>query len=454
MKKIEFRRKWKKFIMCFAVVMAMFAAPKAATVYAGDFTTAVTLPTNGVWSGKCELAKGATDYYKFTISKAGEVDIKLMSYTHGIRCTLYDSNFDEVSYVNSYGSESSPATRAITEWLSQGTYYVSVSLSEYRESGNYKLYASFSSSGINAADKDSYDSPQNMRINSKVTGVLTNSNNVDWYKVTVSSTGKYRYIFQCSDSMRCSLYDMNLSELSYLFRYYAYMETKEVELKPGTYYIKIQGYVSSTCGTYTCQFNEAIPAKGDILTDSNNQAQYKVTKSLKSGGTVTYLKPMNGVKTSITVPAMVRIDGITYKVTGIAKNAFKGNGMLKKVTIGKNITSIGKNSFSGCSKLKKLTIGKNVVSIGDNAFLNCTSLKTVTIPAKVKKIGKQAFCGCKKLKTIKVSTKKLVSKNVGSKAFAKIDPRATVKVPASCLKSYKKLFQKKGINGKRQKIKK
>lgn len=58
MKKIEFRRKWKKFIVCFAVVMALFAAPKAATVYAGDFTTAVTLPTNGVWSGISERSYG------------------------------------------------------------------------------------------------------------------------------------------------------------------------------------------------------------------------------------------------------------------------------------------------------------------------------------------------------------------------------------------------------------
>lgn len=93
-----------------------------------------------------------------------------------------------------------------------------------------------------------------------------------------------------------------------------------------------------------------------------------------------------------------------------------------------------------------------MVSIGDNTFLNCTSLKTVTIPAKVKKIGKQAFSGCRKLKTIRINTKKLSSKFVGSKAFAKINPEATVKVPASCLKSYKKLLRKKGISGKKQKV--
>ncbi len=193
------------------------------------------------------------------------------------------------------------------------------------------------------------------------------------------------------------------------------------------------------------------PVKGQKLTDWKSGAVYKVINAKTKGGTVEYTKPLNNNTANISVPSTVKIDGISYKVTSIAANAFKNNKKITKVKIGNNITSIAKNSFSGCSKLKTLAIGNNVVSIGDNAFFNCMSLKTVTIPVKVKKIGKQVFGGCKKLKTIKISTKKLVSKNVGSKAFAKIDPKATVKVPASCLKSYKKLLQKKGLNGKSRK---
>lgn len=196
------------------------------------------------------------------------------------------------------------------------------------------------------------------------------------------------------------------------------------------------------------------PAKGQKLADRKSGAAYKVVIAKTKGGTVEYTKPLNNKTANISIPSTVKINGISYKVTSIAANAFKNNKKITKVKIGSNVTSIGKNAFNGCSKLKTLTIGNNVVSIGDNAFLNCISIKTVTIPAKVKKIGKQAFYGCKKLKTIKISTKKLMSKNVGSKAFAKIDSKATVKVPASCLKSYKKLLQKKGLNGKKQKIKK
>lgn len=393
----------KKFIMCFAAVMAIFAASKAISAYAGDFTTAITLPTNGVWSGKCELATDTTDYYKFTISTAGKMDIKLMSYIAGLRCNLYDSNFKtirDISWIG--GSEASPETESIIQWLSRGTYYVSVA-QVGGHGGIYRLYAAFSSSGITAADNDSYDSPQNISINGKATGVITYSNNEDWYRVTIPSSGKYRHILQSSDGMDCYLYDANLSKLYGLYSSSSSIGTEEIELKPGTYYIKIPGYSSSICGTYTYQINEVIPVKGEVLDDSKNQAQYKVIKAGKSGGTVMYVKPINGVKSSVTVPATVEMDGITYKVTGIASNAFTGNSMLKKVTIGKNITSIG-----------------------TKAFYNCYNLKTITVKsAGLKKVGKKAFKGIK--------------------ATAKI------KVPKKKLSAYKKLFKNKG-QGKKVKI--
>lgn len=453
MEKIKVGNKWKRLALCLAVAMAVLTASKAAPAYAGDFTAAATLPTNGMWSGMCGLVEGTTDYYKFTIPAAGAIDIKLMAYTEQVNAVLYDANFNKIEHTFAYGSEQSPGTSVIYQWLSQGTYYVSVSLS-YAESGNYKLYASFLSSGITAADKDSFDLPQAMRVNSRVSGVMTYSNRADWYKVPVPAAGIYRQALQHNDNMEVRLYDGNLTEIKALKSDNSpTMAASDVELKPGIYYIKITGYVSSSCGTYTYQLNEVIPAKGDILTDAKKQAQYKVTKAGRSGGTVTYQKSMNGVKTSVTVPATVKVDGITYKVTGIAADAFRDNRMLKKVTIGKNVTSIGKRSFRGCSSLRTLSIGADVASLGDYAFQGCTSLKSVTVPAKVSKIGKQAFYGCKKLKTIKINTKKLNSKNVGNKAFAKIDPKATVKVPSSCLKAYKKILQKKGINGKSQKIK-
>ena len=133
------------------------------------------------------------------------------------------------------------------------------------------------------------------------------------------------------------------------------------------------------------------PKKGTILVDEKNQVKYKILVSDTKNGTVEYVKPLNKKAKTVNVPATVKINGITYKVVSIGKNAFKNHKTITKVTIGKNIKTIGANAFYGCKKLKTVSMGKNITTIGDKAFYKCTALTKITIPAKVKKIGKQAF---------------------------------------------------------------
>ena len=161
--------------------------------------------------------------------------------------------------------------------------------------------------------------------------------------------------------------------------------------------------------------------KGTNLKDDTG-ASYKVTSANGKTPAVQYLAPKSGTKGTVTVPLEVTIDGVTYKVTSIADNAFKGNKKLKKVVVGSNITSIGKNAFAGCTSLTSITIGKNV-----------------------KKIGKNAFTGCKKLKSITIKTKKLTTKTVKKGAFNGISKKVVVKVPKSKYKTYKKLLPAKGL---------
>ena len=58
----------------------------------------------------------------------------------------------------------------------------------------------------------------------------------------------------------------------------------------------------------------------------------------------------------LSIPATIKNNGRTYKVTEIKKSAFKNVKKLKTVIIGKSIRKIGKGAFSGAKKLKKLTI--------------------------------------------------------------------------------------------------
>ena len=138
-----------------------------------------------------------------------------------------------------------------------------------------------------------------------------------------------------------------------------------------------------------------VPAKGTKLTAKG--VSYQVTSAAEKNPTVAYVGSKKQ-KASVMIPATVKINNVTYKVTSIAANAFKNNKKLKKVVIGKNITKIGKKAFYGCSKLKNIT----------------------------------------------VKTTKLTKKNVGSQAFKGIHKKATFKVSKKKISSYRKIFRARG----------
>ncbi len=140
--------------------------------------------------------------------------------------------------------------------------------------------------------------------------------------------------------------------------------------------------------------------------DAASKAVYRLTKQSAGKKTVTYLK-YRGKKTTVNIPATIRIEGQVYQVTAIAKKCFKGNRKIKKLTIGEQVTSI----------------------------------------------GKEAFKGCKKLKSIKIKTKKLKKSKVGKQSFKGIHPKAVIRVPAKKKKLYKQILAKKGRISAKVKVK-
>ncbi len=221
---------------------------------------------------------------------------------------------------------------------------------------------------------------------------------------------------------------------------------------------------------------------------------------------VTIQAPASRNKTSVSIPATMKVGSTTLKVTAVADGAFRNMTSLRNVSIGKNVTSIGKNAFYGCTRLTKVTgcsgiksIGSKAfykckklttigsvsgrvtlnkaVSIGSYAFAGCSGVKKVSIAsksltgidasafqscsamtsfsassAKLTAIGKKAFYGCKKLSSVTLKTKKLTKKGIGANAFGKIRSTCTFKVPSSKVKSYKSLFRSSGA-GSRIKVK-
>ncbi len=131
--------------------------------------------------------------------------------------------------------------------------------------------------------------------------------------------------------------------------------------------------------------------KEETVGSVHKVGNYKYKISNASAKTVTLTKKVSKKKT-VTVPASVKINGASYKVTAIGANVWKNDKTLQSVVIGKNVKKIGAKAFFGAKNLKKVTIKtKSLTSVGAGAFKGVAKKITVKVPAGKKKVYKKLF---------------------------------------------------------------
>ena len=158
-------------------------------------------------------------------------------------------------------------------------------------------------------------------------------------------------------------------------------------------------YLCNRCGEQKTETLEklAYPKAGTKYTVAG--CQYKVTKA---GAEVSLIKANKKAK-RVTIPAVIKVNGVTYKVTSIGAKAFNGNKKLTKVSIGINIKKISNNAFYKCRSLKMVTI-KSVLltkkTANKKAFKGVNKKMVIKVPKKVKKVYVKIFKGVKVNKII------------------------------------------------------
>ena len=139
----------------------------------------------------------------------------------------------------------------------------------------------------------------------------------------------------------------------------------------------------------------------------------------------------------------VKIGRLKYKVSKVRAD---GTG---------EVTLTGTAGKKDAKKLTSLKTGNTVkinkkdfkvTAIAKNAFKNCKKLKSALIGKYVSSIGAKAFNGCRALKKITVKSTKL--KKVGKNAFKKIYAKAVIKAPKAKRKAYRKLLRAGGAGSK------
>ena len=127
------------------------------------------------------------------------------------------------------------------------------------------------------------------------------------------------------------------------------------------------------------------PETPTVVQKVSKNVTYRVLDTKKKTAAVVGVGGKKGKKvTSVTIAKTVKINGVTYKVTKIGKNAFKGCKYLKKITIGSNVKKIEKGAFANCRKLASINMKKanGITSIGSKAFSKINSKAKVSVPSK------------------------------------------------------------------------
>ncbi len=136
---------------------------------------------------------------------------------------------------------------------------------------------------------------------------------------------------------------------------------------------------------------------GIVARDDATGNYYKVT-SLKTkgnkviGGNVEFVKLYWKKTNKVTVPAKIKVNKKSFKVTSIASKAFQKNKYIKSVSIGANVMTIGEKAFYKCKNLKNITIKTKKLkknSIGKNAFKGIKKSPIVKVPKNKKKVYKK-----------------------------------------------------------------
>ena len=111
----------------------------------------------------------------------------------------------------------------------------------------------------------------------------------------------------------------------------------------------------------------------------------------------------NSYSGTVSIPATVEDNGITYTVKKIGDSAFKNCSGLTAVTFPDGLKSIGNSSFEKCEALQSVIFPDGIEYIGNMAFSHCHALTTVHLPESITKTGYSAFSACWNLTSVIIS---------------------------------------------------
>ncbi len=202
---------------------------------------------------------------------------------------------------------------------------------------------------------------------------------------------------------------------------------------------KRSAYISAgwTEDVFTGGINDGSVGSTFKYTYGSVSALYYITSATNktvSFGSGSYSAIDTGTSGTVTIPASVSSNGVTYKVTSVKPYAFQNCTKVTKISVGTNVTSIDNHAFYNCSAMGSISFAGNITKIGNYAFYYCSSLTSITLPSTLTSIGSYAFSYCSKLAAVYANM--TTPFTFGTSAFSGISSTCYLKVPSGTRDAY------------------
>lgn len=257
----------KKVLSVILVAVMMFSFVSIGVSAAGDTMNTATKIAFGTKYEETLTESNERDFYKFTLTESGKISINIVGYCYTIMSFLYDANGNEIwYYTQSISSSTGMSTSTTNLHLTSGTYYFAVTRRSGEGTYNFKINfvsANESFKETNGGINESMATASAIEINKLYKGTLSENEERDYYKFTISSSEKIT-LEACTyiKAICYEIYNENGNEIWYYNDYISSgsdfsKETVTLNLNPGTYYLCVYRNINdSVDGNFSFSFSD------------------------------------------------------------------------------------------------------------------------------------------------------------------------------------------------------
>ena len=288
----------KKILSVILVAIIAFSCFTVAASAAGDSISAATSISLGTRYSSSITSSSTKDYFKFTLSNSGRVNLSLSASIKYAFFYIYDASGNQVW--NTGGIEWNSTTELITLDrdidLTSGTYYFCVKQGN-NHTGNYNFKLSFSSASesfkeTQGGNNNLTSTADSISLGTKYYGQIAANDTKDFYKFSVSSSStvsisvsasipySYYYIYDSSANQVWGSGGKEWNSSTELLSL-----SKSLTLSAGTYYFCVKQGNSHT-GNYNFKITSS-SSGGSSSSSSVSLSLSKTSVSVEKGGTAT-----------------------------------------------------------------------------------------------------------------------------------------------------------------------